>query len=91
MPMLRYGVYQISPEEYDRCVLDAIDLGYRAIDTAQAYSNEDGIGNAVTKSGVTREELFLSTKVWISNAGYEKVQKSIEESLNKLQSDIDLC
>lgn len=91
MPALGYGVYQVSPEECERCVRDAIEVGYRSIDTAQAYANEEGVGNAVVKSGVPREELFLTTKVWISNAGYEKAKASIDESLRKLQSDyIDL-
>ncbi|MDE6031843.1 MAG: aldo/keto reductase [Oscillospiraceae bacterium] len=91
MPVLGYGVYQVSPEECERCVSDAIEVGYRSIDTAQAYANEEGVGNAVVKSGVPREELFLTTKVWISNAGYEKAKASIDESLRKLQSDyIDL-
>lgn len=91
MPVLGYGVYQVSPEECERCVRDALEVGYRSIDTAQAYANEEGVGNAVVKSGVPREELFLTTKVWISNAGYEKAKVSIDESLRKLQSDyIDL-
>ena len=69
MPILGYGVFQVSPEECERCVLDAISVGYRLIDTAQAYYNEEGVGNAVTKCGVSRDELFLTTKVWITNAG----------------------
>ena len=91
MPMVGYGVYQIGSEETQRCVLDAIANGYRLIDTAQVYGNEEGVGNAVRISGVPRDELFLTTKVWISNAGYEKAKASIEESLKKLQTDyIDL-
>lgn len=91
MPVLGYGVYQVDPAEAERCVLDAISVGYRSIDTAQAYANEEGVGNAITKCGVPREELFITTKVWISNAGYEKAKASIEESLHKLQTDyIDL-
>ncbi len=91
MPILGYGVYQVTPEETERCVLDAIDVGYRHIDTAQAYHNEEGVGNAIQKCGVPRSELFLTTKVWISNAGYEKAKASIAESLKKLQTDyIDL-
>ena len=91
MPILGYGVYQVTPEECERCVLDAISVGYRSIDTAQAYANEEGVGNAIQKCGVPREELFITTKVWISNAGYEKAKASIEESLKKLQTDyIDL-
>lgn len=91
MPMLGYGVYQVDPAECARCVKDAIDAGYRSIDTAQAYYNEEGVGQAVKASGVPREELFITTKVWISNGGYEKAKASINESLNKLQMDyIDL-
>lgn len=88
MPILGYGVFQISdPEECERCVLDAIDIGYRLIDTAQAYGNEEAVGKAIKKCNVPREELFITTKVWISNAGYENAKKSIEESLRKLQLD----
>ena len=91
MPVLGYGVYQVTPEECERCVSDALSVGYRMIDTAQAYYNEEGVGHAVKKSGIPREELFLVTKVWISNAGYEKAKASIDESLRKLQTDyIDL-
>lgn len=91
MPVLGYGVYQVTPEECEQCVADAIRAGYRSIDTAQAYANEEGVGNAAAKCGVPREELFLTTKVWISNAGYEKAKASIDESLKKLRSDyIDL-
>ncbi|MGN1115978.1 MAG: aldo/keto reductase [Candidatus Ornithomonoglobus sp.] len=91
MPVLGYGVYQVDPAECERCVLDAISVGYRSIDTAQAYGNEEGVGNAAAKCGVPREELFITTKVWISNAGYEKAKASIEESLRKLQTEyIDL-
>lgn len=86
MPILGYGVYQIADqEECEKCVLDAINVGYRSIDTAQAYGNEEAVGRAIKKCGVPREELFITTKVWISNAGYEKAKKSIEESLKKLQ------
>lgn len=91
MPILGYGVYQVAPEECERCVADAISVGYRSIDTAQAYQNEEGVGNAIRKSGVPREELFITTKIWITNSGYEKAKASIDESLRKLQSDyIDL-
>ena len=91
MPMLGYGVYQTPPEDTERCVLDAIQIGYRSIDTAQAYGNEEGVGNAIEKCGLPREELFITTKVWISNAGYEKAKASIKESLRKLKTDyIDL-
>lgn len=91
MPILGYGVYQVDPQECERCVSDAIETGYRLIDTAQAYGNEEGVGNAVKKSGIKRDEFFIVTKVWISNAGYENAKKSIETSLTKLQTDyIDL-
>lgn len=91
MPILGYGVYQTPPKDTEKCVLDAIDVGYRSIDTAQAYGNEQGVGNAIVKCGVPRKELFITTKVWISNAGYEKAKASIEESLQNLQTDyIDL-
>ena len=91
MPILGYGVYQVTPEECERCVLDALSVGYRSVDTAQAYFNEEGVGNAISKSGIPRNELFITTKVWISNAGYEKAKASIAESLRKLQSDyVDL-
>lgn len=91
MPILGYDVFQVSPEECERCVLDAISVGYRLIDTAQAYYNEEGVGNAIVKSGVPRDELFLTTKVWITNAGEEKAAQSIDESLRKLRTDyIDL-
>lgn len=91
MPMLGYGVYQTPPEETERCVSEAIQVGYRSIDTAQAYGNEAGVGNALAKCGLSREEFFITTKVWISNAGYEKAKASIEESLKNLQTSyIDL-
>ena len=91
MPMLGYGVYQTPPEETERYVLEAIQVGYRSIDTAQAYGNEKGVGNALAKCGLPREEFFITTKIWISNAGYEKAKASIAESLKNLQTDyIDL-
>ena len=91
MPTLGYGVFLVSPNECERCVSDALSVGYRLIDTAQAYQNEEGVGNAWRKSGLKREELFIVTKVWISNAGEEKAAKSIDESLRKLQTEyIDL-
>lgn len=91
MPILGYGVYQVTPEECERCVLDAISVGYRSIDTAQAYANEEGVGSAIVKCGVPRDELFITTKVWVSNAGYEAARVSIDESLRKLRTDyIDL-
>ena len=91
MPLLGYGVFLVSPDECERCVSDALSVGYRLIDTAQAYQNEEGVGNAWRKSGLKREDLFLVTKVWIANAGEEKAAQSIDESLRKLQNDyIDL-
>lgn len=91
MPQVGYGVYQVEPAEAERCVLDAISVGYRMIDTAQIYHNEEGVGNAIVKCGVPRAELFIVTKVWISNADEEKAYASILESLKKLQTDyIDL-
>lgn len=91
MPQMGYGVYQVDPAECERCVLDAISMGYRLIDTAQAYHNEDGVGAAIEKCGVPRSELFIVTKVWMSNAGEEKAYASIVESLRKLKSEyIDL-
>ena len=91
MPSLGYGVFLVSPDECERCVSDALSVGYRLIDTAQAYQNEEGVGNAWRKSGLKREDIFLVTKVWISNAGEEKAAKSIDVSLRKLQTEyIDL-
>lgn len=91
MPMLGYGVYQVDPAETERCVLDALEAGYRSIDTAQAYGNEEGVGSAIAKCGIPREELFLTTKVWITNAGCENAKASIDESLRKLKTDyVDL-
>lgn len=91
MPHVGYGVYQVSPEECERCVSDALKVGYRMIDTAQAYHNEDGVGAAVKKSGIPRGDLFLVSKIWISNYGYEKAKASIDESLRRLGTDyIDL-
>lgn len=91
MPIEGYGVYQVDPAECERCVSDALKVGYRMIDTAQAYHNEEGVGAAIAKSGIPREELFIVSKVWISNYGYEKAKASIDESLRKLGTDyIDL-
>lgn len=88
MPMLGFGVFQIADyDECVRCVKDAIEVGYRLIDTAQSYGNEEAVGQAIKECGVSREELFITTKVWISNAGYEKAKASIEDSLRKLQLD----
>ena len=87
MPMIGYGVYQVDPAECERCVSDALKVGYRMIDTAQAYHNEEGVGAAVAKSGIPRNELFIVSKIWISNYGYEKAKASIDESLRKLGTD----
>ena len=87
MPILGYGVFQVSPEECERCVADALSVGYRMIDTAQAYANEEGVGNAIKKSGIPREEIFLVSKIWMTNYGYEAAKASIDESLRKLQTD----
>ena len=91
MPLLGYGVFQVPPQEAERCVSDALSVGYRLIDTAQAYFNEEGVGEAIAKSGIKREDLFIVTKVWISNSGEEHAARSIDESLRKLKTDyIDL-
>ncbi len=91
MPQIGYGVYQVAPAECERCVSDALKVGYRMIDTAQAYHNEEGVGAAIAKSGIPRNELFIVSKIWISNYGYEKAKASIDESLRKLGTDyIDL-
>lgn len=91
MPILNFGVYQIPKEETKKCVLDAIKIGYRGIDTAQSYFNEEEVGDAIKECGVPRKELFITTKVWIDNYGYEKCKKSVLESMKKLKTDyIDL-
>ena len=91
MPILGFGVYQIHREETKHCVLDAINVGFRAIDTAQSYFNEAEVGDAIKESGIPREEFFITTKIWIDNYGYEKCKASVEESLKKLKTDyIDL-
>lgn len=87
MPVLGYGVYQVTKDECERCVLDALKAGYRSIDTAQSYFNEEEVGSAIKKSGVPREEIFLTSKVWIENYGYDACKKSVEESLKKLKTD----
>lgn len=87
MPILGYGVYQVTKEECERCVLDALKVGYRHIDTAQSYFNEEEVGSAIQKSGVPREEIFLTTKVWIEHYGYEHAKASVMESLRKLKTD----
>ena len=91
VPLLGYGVFLVSPDQCERCVSEALEVGYRHIDTAQAYYNEEGVGQAISKSGINRNELFITTKVWISNAGEAKAARSIDESLRKLHTDyIDL-
>ncbi len=92
MPQLGYGVYQVTQEECERCVLDALKAGYRAIDTAQSYFNEEQVGAAIEKSGVARKDIFLTTKVWIEHYGYEETKASVLESMRKLRTDyLDLC
>ena len=91
MPQLGYGVYQVTKEECERCVLDALEVGYRSIDTAQSYFNEEEVGNAILKSGIDRKEIFLTSKVWLEHFSYEECKKSVLESLEKLRTDyIDL-
>ena len=87
MPLLGYGVFQVSPDECEKCVLEALSVGYRLIDTAQAYFNEEGVGKAITQSGVSREELFITTKVWLEFYGYEKTKESVYRSMEKLGLD----
>mgnify|MGYP004535038011 FL=1 len=87
MPQLGYGVYQVTKEECERCVLDALDVGYRSIDTAQSYFNEEEVGSAIEKSGIDRKEIFLTSKVWIEHFGYEECKKSVLESMEKLRTD----
>lgn len=92
MPLISFGVYQIPKEDTKRCVLDAIKSGYRGIDTAQSYFNESEVGDAIVECGVAREELFITTKVWIDHYGYEECKASVEESLRKLKTEyLDLC
>lgn len=92
MPMLGYGVYQVTKEECERCVLDALRVGYRSIDTAQSYFNEEEVGSAIQKSGVARNDIFVTTKVWIEHYGYEQAKQSVMDSMEKLKTDyLDLC
>ena len=92
MPQIGYGVYQVSKDECERCVSDALKVGYRLIDTAQSYFNEEEVGNAIIKSGIPRKEIFLTTKVWIEHYGYENCRASVLESMRKLQVEyLDLC
>lgn len=92
MPMLGYGVYQVTKDECERCVLDALKVGYRSIDTAQSYFNEEEVGRAIARSGIPREEIFLTTKVWIEHYGYEQTKASVLDSMRKLGVEyLDLC
>lgn len=92
MPQLGYGVYQVTQQECERCVLDALKVGYRSIDTAQSYFNEEQVGAALEKSGVDRKEVFLTTKVWVEHYGYDQARASVLESMRKLRTDyLDLC
>ncbi|HIT51703.1 MAG TPA: aldo/keto reductase [Candidatus Aveggerthella excrementigallinarum] len=91
MPMLGFGVFQTPPDETERCVTAALEVGYRLIDTAQAYGNEEGVGAAVRASGIPREDVFITSKVWVSNMNYERAAASIDETLRKLGTDyVDL-
>ena len=91
MSILGFGVYQIPQEETKQAVLDAISVGYKSIDTAQSYFNEEQVGEAIKETDVSREKLFITTKIWIDNYGYEKCKESVYESLEKLGLDyIDL-
>ncbi len=91
MPQLGYGVYQVGKDECERCVLDALKVGYRHIDTAQAYFNEEEVGSAIVKSGIPREEIFITSKVWVEHYGYEETKASVLESMRKLKTNyIDL-
>ena len=87
MPQLGYGVYQVTKDECERCVRDALDVGYRSIDTAQSYFNEEEVGTAIETSGIDRKEIFLTSKVWIEHFGYEECKKSVLESMEKLRTD----
>lgn len=87
MPIEGYGVFQVKPDETERCVLDALETGYRSLDTAATYGNEEGVGNALKKSGIPREEIFLTSKLWVADQGYEKAKKAFEKTLNKLGTD----
>ena len=88
MPLLGFGVFQVTDvQECERCVYDAIQAGYRLIDTAASYGNEAAVGNAIKRAGVPREELFITTKLWIQDAGYERTKQAFERSLQRLQLD----
>lgn len=88
MPILGFGVFQITdPLECEKSVIDAINVGYRSLDTAASYMNEVSVGNAIKKSGIAREELFITTKLWVQDAGYENTKKAFQKSLDRLQLD----
>ena len=88
MPILGFGVFQVKNlEECERSVVDAIETGYRLIDTAASYENEEAVGKAIKRSGINREELFITTKLWIQSNGYDGTKKAFENSLKKLQLD----
>lgn len=87
MPILGYGVYQVTKDECERCVLDALKVGYRSLDTAQSYFNEEEVGSAIKKSGVPRKEIFLTSKVWLEHYGYDACRTSVLDSMEKLQTD----
>ncbi len=87
MPVLGYGVYQVTKDECERCVLDALEIGYRSLDTAQSYFNEEEVGSAIVRSGVARDDIFLTTKVWIEHYGYENARQSVLDSMEKLRTD----
>lgn len=92
MPQLGYGVYQITKDQCEQCVLEALQTGYRLIDTAQSYFNEEEVGRAIAASGIAREQIFLTTKVWIEHYGYDACRASVLESMRKLQVEyLDLC
>ena len=91
MPLLGYGLFKVDPKESERCVRDALSVGYRMIDTAQFYANEEGVGRAIADSGIAREDIFLVTKIWLTNGGDRRSAESFEESLKKLGTDyVDL-
>lgn len=87
VPILGYGVYQIDQSQCEQCVYDAIETGYRSIDTAASYMNEEAVGRGIKRSGVPRGELFITTKLWVQDTGYEQTKKAFEKSLKKLQLD----
>ena len=87
MPIEGYGVFQVDPKETERCVADALKVGYRSIDTAATYGNEEGVGDAMSKSGIPREEIFLTSKLWVADQGYDSAMKAFEKTLKKLQTD----